>query len=177
MQLLPGAPRALAVLEVPLPTTPCPPQCAHSADAPRRATPRCRVKCALRGQVAAHARVEWNCARFCLGGACPAADPVRGACACRPDRVGVACETHLLRDHLHLPPPGADADAGAGRGVAGSGPRWPGAEGGDETCPISTGGVGEWDAEEFQAALAALARAQSPDACASRDVMVRVPWL
>jgi len=83
--------------------------------------------------------------------------------------VGVACETHLLRDHLHLPPPGADADAGAGRGVAGSGPRWPGAEG--------ARGVGEWDAKEFQAALAALARAQSPDACASRDVMVRVPWL
>ena len=88
--------------------------------------------------------------------------------------MGVACETHLLRDHLHLPPPGADADAGAGRGVAGSGPRWPGAEGVDQFLSI---GVGEWDAQEFQAALAALARAQSPDACASRDVMVRVPWL
>ena len=37
MQLLSGAPRALAVLEVPLPAVPCPPQCAHAARATLRA--------------------------------------------------------------------------------------------------------------------------------------------
>ena len=91
---------------------------------------------------------------------------VHGKCACFPDRTGETCHTHLLTDHIHLPPPalpGGGAEwGGSGGGGATEGVEGEATEGGGGGAIGGSGGggwaggeggVGEWDAGEFQEVL------------------------
>ncbi|EKX42631.1 hypothetical protein GUITHDRAFT_141050 [Guillardia theta CCMP2712] len=95
-------------------------------------------------EMAVFSSVRWNCSRHCPPqfGSCPPTDPVLGQCVCKPNRIGIDCSTHLLTDHLFLPPYRHPQDTSA------------------------------WDHQELEGALREVAASQGSGSCAAPAALV-----
>uniref|UniRef100_A0A7S4NGE0 EGF-like domain-containing protein n=1 Tax=Guillardia theta TaxID=55529 RepID=A0A7S4NGE0_GUITH len=106
-------------------------------------------------EVAVFSSVRWNCSRHCPPqfGSCPPTDPVLGQCVCKPNRIGIDCSTHLLTDHLFLPPYRHPQDS-------------------EDQVNFSWLQASAWDHQEFEEALREVAASQGSGSCTAPAALV-----